>query len=403
MPLSFSLLYDALFATPETYRRLHPALPRRDLPRLPVAQQGVGREKDAGQLENRLFISGGSLAPRLRVLNGAIGQQLGAGRAVVVLQPANRTIPTVDPQYPQTILNAVDGSYDPLAGASIAEAADLLYDCALAGDFSAAEAADLTQALWDELESLAHSDEGLHMGGFAATPSRQWSQNAFAQDDLALSESHSSESIRSRLDRIRRSISRHCRFSGSGRSLAGIIQPGTVTVLCLPQNSSAWMAFALHELTDLQNRGDVEVLPVFLGIYLSDRFRHAVEGLPGGRCFCYQDLPALGWVWQAAIAASATGCLLRHIGTSAQVISSYFGKAQVAKVARTTSSGVSDCDSGGLMGIFGSTTLSSSRGCTVSYEWEPAIPENVIQYLDEDEGIFFYRNQSKPYRVNIRG
>ena len=77
MPLSFSLLYDALFATPETYRRLHPALPRRDLPRLPVAQQGVGREKDAGQLENRLFISGGSLAPRLRVLNGAIGQQLG--------------------------------------------------------------------------------------------------------------------------------------------------------------------------------------------------------------------------------------------------------------------------------------------------------------------------------------
>ena len=150
MPLSFSLLYDALFATPETYRRLHPALPRRDLPRLPVAQQGVGREKDAGQLENRLFISGGSLAPRLRVLNGAIGQQLGAGRAIVVLQPANRTIPTVDPQYPQTILNAVDGSYDPLAGASIAEAADLLYDCALAGDFSAAEAADLTQALWDE-------------------------------------------------------------------------------------------------------------------------------------------------------------------------------------------------------------------------------------------------------------
>lgn len=403
MPLSFGLLYDALFATPEAYRQLHPVLPRRELSQLSAPRQDGQQKEDAGQLENRLFISGGSLAPRLRVLNGAIGQQLDAGRAVVVLQPANRTASPVSPRYPQTVLSAVDGSYDPLAGASAAEASDLLYDCALAGNFSAAEAADLTQALWDELESLAHSDRGLHMGGFAATPSRQWSQNAFAQWNLALSESHSSESVRSRLDRIRCNISRHCRFSGSGRSLAGTVQPGAVTVLRLPQNSSAWMALALHELTDLQNFGDVEVLPVFLGIYLSDRFQHTVEGLPGGRCFCYQDLPALGWVWPAAIAASATGCLLRHIGTSAQAISSYFGKEQVAKVARTTSSGVSDCDSGGLMGIFGSTTLSSSRGCTVSYEWEPAIPENVVQRLDEDEGIFFYQNQSKTYRVNIRG
>lgn len=53
------------------------------------------------------------------------------------------------------------------------------------------------------------------------------------------------------------------------------------------------------------------------------------------------------------------------------------------------------------MGIFGSTTLSSSHGCTVSYEWEPTIPDDVIRKLDDNEGIFFYQDFNMPYRIDV--
>lgn len=398
MSFPLSMLYDAVFATPETYRQRY-VVPQKKL----FASTDVAVKKpDAdGELENRLFISGGKRTPRMRVLNGAISQQLEKGRAVVLIQPAGVTYSMVDAQFLQSNLSPMDGSYDPFYGYSIDNVVDMLIKSAIAEGFSTAEAADLTHAITDEIDYLAATQNMLSLGEFVHTSSRKIGEDAFNKGNDRLTESHAECTINARIDRLRLLLRRLCQFSPSGKSIAASVTPGTVTVLKLPQNSPAWMAIALHELNSLQVESNLDVFPLFVEIYISETCQPLLEKLSGGRCFCYQDLPALGWLWSVATTASSTGCLLKHVGTSAQIISDYFGKQQVKKMARTVSSGRSNCDSGGFMGIFGATTLSSSHSCTISYDWEPAIPDGVIRDLDDDEGIFFYQNMNKTYRINI--
>lgn len=386
----FQIVYDAMFASPEAFRQQHV--------RFPISRK---KNEKQDQLENRIFISGGILSTRLRVLNGAIGQQLKTGRAVVVLQPANKPLYDFTSEFPQITLNACDGTYDPFCGQSLEDSSRMLSDAAVACGFSVAEAADLIPSITDEIAHLFQHDGEVHLGDFVHTTSRDLGNAAFVQNADQLAESHEDKEINARLDWLRFAAGRHCRFNHAGISLYSTVKPQTVTVIRLPQSSTCWMSFALYELTNLQNSSHFDIMPVFLGMNISETCRATVEGLPGGRCFCYQDLPSLGWIWSTSIAASSTGCLLKHIGISAQTVSNYFGKDKVAKVTNTTSFSKSNCDSGGLMGIFGSKTLSDSSGCTVSYEWEPAIPDNAIRQLDDDEGIFIYQNFNKPYRINV--
>ena len=399
MSFLYRKLHDALFAPPEAYRQKY-VVPRVEaLRQLPAPGQGEGQAP--AQLENRLFISGGKLDTRLRVLRGAIAQQLKAGRAVVVVQPAGKPLYSFTTEFTQRYLNACDGSYDPLCGYSVRGSSLLLSHAASALGLSASEASALLTPLCDEMEYFAQHRGELGMGSFVNATSRELGAAAFEQGDARLAESHSAGEVSNRLDWLRASLEESCRFGGAGTSLRTAARAEAVTVVRLPQDAAGWLAIALAELKSLSNSGGLDVLPVFLDFHISDTCRPFVEGLPCGRCFCYQDLPALGWVWSAAIAASSTGCLLRHTGESAQIASRYFGKTKASKRVSTASSAISKCDSGGLMGIFDSTTLSDSHGCSVSYEWEPAIPEGVISALDDDEGIFIFQNHNKPYRINL--
>lgn len=398
MSLSLRMLYDAVFSTPETYQQLYVAPQKKSLASVSVEWK---KNTTEGELENRLLISGGKKTPRLRVLSGVIAEQLKEGRAVVVIEPTGTLSETANTYFLQDELSPIDGSYDPFYGHSINDIVDMLIEGAMAEGISAAEAADLVQAIADEIDYLAATQHTPHLSGFVYTSSRELGMSAFSQGNDQLPDSHSDRTVSARLDRLRLSLRRFYQVSTLGMSISSSVSPGRVTVLKLPQNVPSWMAFALHELNTLQVESDFEIFTVFEGIYISEKCRSQLEALPGGRCFCYQDLPAIGWLWSIATAASSAGCLLKHTGLSAQIVSDCFGKKRVTKVTRTTSSGRSSCDSGGFMGIFGSNTLSSSHSCTISYEWEPAIPDGAIRELDDDEGIFFYENMNKPYRINI--
>jgi len=398
MSMLFNMMRDAVFATPETYRRRYVTPAKKSFACIEEAREKTDKE---GELENRLFISGGKWSPRMRVLCGAIDQQLKAGRAVVVIQPANMTSDTIGSQFSFESLSPMDGSYDPFYDYSTDDVVEMLIADATAEGFSKAEAADLTQALDDEIGYLSASENELCIGNFVNTSSRKIGEIAFGQGNVQLAESHAQYTINARIDKLRLALRKRCNFSSVGKSIAASAKPGTMTVLKLPGNSPSWMASVLYELNYLQDKGKADVLPVFLEMHISETCRSMLEGLPGGRYFCYQDLPSMGWLWNVATAASPAGCLLKHIGTSAQIISDCFGKQRVEKVVRTRSSSRSNCDSGGFMGIFGSTTLSSSHGCTVSYEWEPTIPDDVIRKLDDNEGIFFYQDFNMPYRIDV--
>ena len=140
-------------------------------------------------------------------------------------------------------------------------------------------------------------------------------------------------------------------------------------------------------------------MTVFCELHLDGACRAQVEGLPCGRLFCYQDLPALGWVWQAATDVCQAGCVLCHWGESAQVLSSYFGRVLREKpvASRTTSFG--QCDSGGPMGLFRTRTVTTSEGYSGSYLWEPEVPEEVIRGLGENEGLLISQNRLEGFRI----
>lgn len=400
MSLNLKLLFDAIFASPESYRQLHAGASKSLFTKRASSLKAEDIPSDE-QAENRIFISGGRRDTRLRVLEGFMAQQLKAGHAVVLIQPANASTYTISASFPQISLSACDGTYDPLFGQSSEDAVRMLSDSAVACGLSVAEAASLNDPIMDEMNCFATTQNTVHIGDFVQTNSREIGKMAFAQGDEILSESHEDRTTNAQIDWLRSEIKRSCCFKFCGLSITSAVKPGGITVVRIPQSSAAWISFVLYELTDLQNRWlGFDVLPVFLEINISETCRSTVEGLPGGCCFCYSDLPALGWLWTAAAAACSIGCVLQHHGNSAKIISDYFGKQRVAKIANTTSSGVSRTDSGGLMGIFGTNTLSNSRGCTVSYEWEPVIPENAIRELDDDEGIFLYKNFNKPFRIN---
>ncbi len=291
-----------------------------------------------------------------------------------------------------------EGSYDPLWGRTAEEACRLLVDAAVGTGLSPGEAAALTLPLRDELDYLSRRDGTLSLGAFARASARELGEAAFAQGDGRLAESHSAPEVSAKLDWLRLHLRTGCP-PAPGRPLGAALRPGAVTLLGLPQGEAAWAALALSELRGLGSVGRAGILTVFCELHLDGACRAQVEGLPCGRLFCYQDLPALGWMWQAATDACQAGCVLCHWGESAQVLSAYFGRVLREKpvASRTTSFG--QCDSGGPMGLFRTRTVTTSEGYSGSYLWEPEVPEEVIRGLGENEGILFSQNRLEGFRI----
>lgn len=386
-------IWDALFAPPELYRQKYAAITAKQTIRTPQLQLEPGGK--AAQYANRSFITGGALEMRLRVLKGTIAQQLEEGRGVVVLQPAAMPVYRLT-EGPQTCLAVPNGGYDPLQGRSDAEGVSLFQKVLTGLGMQPAEVAKTTNALSDEFHIL-WENRALNLSSFTAHSSREWSRKAFQEGNDLIAESHSEPSAQNTLDWLRGQLCFHQTSSQPGCSLRETVKPGSVTVLQFPVGKDPWILFALNELSEFWM--PTSVFAVFLDAYLHDDCRPLVEGLTCGRCFCYQDLPSQPWLWQAATTSCIAGCVFRHMGESAQTISRYFGQTKVRKRTQTDARAVADCDTGGLMGLFGSTTVTESTGQSETYEWEAAVPEEAIAGLPEDEAIFIYNGTHERWRI----
>ena len=365
---------SAIFLSPEEYRVRYPA-PIKVMPCLPAACTQYSLEED----QPHMFVSGGAFAVRMLLMNRLIEEQCRAGHAVVVLQTGQ------EPLHTNCVLSIPDGSYDPLDGATLGDACGLLCDAAQA---MALEAAPLYTPMEDELRYILQRDGRLSMAAFLDSNAREIGADAFMQGCDPIAESHAiTESLH--LDYLRNQLRRSCRRRRPGRSIRRTAAVGRSITVKLPQGSAVWMGAVLAELKELYLDG-MKVFVVMCGVSVPPSCRVMLEQINCGQCLCYPDLPAMEWLWNYACQAATCAIMMRHIGPSAKAVSDYFHEVEREKITRTTGITDAHCDSGGFMGLFGSNTVSDSRGMSIARQWEARFSADSIAGMKDDEGLFIY-------------
>lgn len=374
---------SAVFLSAEEYRARYPA-PDKTVRCLPASCTQDGPSRDLPHV----LLSGGDLRVRMLLLDRLIERQCSAGHAVVVLHAGQETLRT------DRHLSVSDGSYDPLDGAALHDACGLLCDVAQA---LALEPATLYTPLEDELRYILQRDGRLSMQAFLDSDARGIAGEAFLQRMDPIAESHALPASL-HLNYLRNQLRRSCRRCSPGWSVRRAAVPGRAVAVKLPQGNAAWMGAALAELQELC-LDQTGVFAVLCGASVPSLCRGLLEQVDCGLCLCYPDLPAMDWMWNYACRAATCAMLLRHTGPSSKAVSDYFHTVERKRETRTVSNTEAHCDSGGLMGLFGSNTFSRADGVGVAVQWEPRFSADSISRMEDREGLFAYGGQSGICRI----
>lgn len=379
----FTKMMSALFLEPEEYQERYMS-PRKNLHSLPVPGAAAGYSETLPHM----FISGGSAAVRSLLVNRLVENQRLLRRKVIVLQGVRENFRS------DSVLNVADGSYDPLENARFSDACGLICDVAEALSVSPAP---IYTSLSDELEYIMEQEGRLSMRSFLMRTAREIGADAFLQNRDSIAESHATPSCL-QLDYLKNQLQRGCRlYQTAGRSLRSTAANGRAVAVKIPQNNIAWIGAVLSEVQELC--AESAVMVIICGISIPASCQRALEQLDCGCCLCYPDLPAMEWLWRYATRAADSAMFLRHRGPSAEAVSQYFHQVEREKISRTTSKTKAYSDSGGFMGLFGSSSVANATGVEIIRQWEARFSADEISRMGEDEGIFVYEEQTGRCRV----